>query len=154
MTPLVVWPDWSVTATGVPTRARMGMPRNDWVVTERSTVSPVSRSSVASAARASRLDSSRIDPNVGRPASSSPRRGARSTVEVHTTGQRGVDGTARAMGQVCRGNEPMWARKSGELFYRRGDAMMVIGITTTPAVTVGKLRRLFEKAYNRTGSTS
>ena len=49
------------------------------------------------------------------------------------------------------GNEPMWARKTGELFYRRGDAMMVIDIATTPAVSVGKPRRLFERQYNRTG---
>jgi Tol biopolymer transport system component len=48
------------------------------------------------------------------------------------------------------GNEPIWARKTGELFYRRDDAMMVIDITTTPAVSVGKPRRLFERPYNRT----
>jgi hypothetical protein len=49
------------------------------------------------------------------------------------------------------GNEPMWAR-SGELFYRQGDAMMVVDITTTPTVSVGKPRLLFEKRYNRSNS--
>ena len=47
------------------------------------------------------------------------------------------------------GTEPLWARKAGLLFYRQGDGMMVVDITTTPAVAVGKPRRLFEKRYNR-----
>jgi eukaryotic-like serine/threonine-protein kinase len=48
------------------------------------------------------------------------------------------------------GTAPMWARKSGQLFYLQGDAMMVVDITTTPAVTVGKPRRLFERRYAST----
>jgi Tol biopolymer transport system component len=48
------------------------------------------------------------------------------------------------------GSEPMWARRTGELFYRRGDAMMVVDITTTPMLSVSKPRRLFERPYNRT----
>ena len=50
------------------------------------------------------------------------------------------------------GNEPIWARKTGELFYRLGNAMMVVAITTAPTVSVGKPRQLFERAYNRTNS--
>ncbi len=48
------------------------------------------------------------------------------------------------------GNEPVWARGSGQLFYRRGDAMMVVDITTSPAVVVGRPRQLFAGPYDRT----
>jgi serine/threonine-protein kinase len=47
------------------------------------------------------------------------------------------------------GNEPVWARKTGQLFYRQGDAMMAVDITTTPTTVVGKPRKLFEKSYAR-----
>jgi eukaryotic-like serine/threonine-protein kinase len=47
------------------------------------------------------------------------------------------------------GNEPVWARKTGQLFYRHGDAMMAVDITTAPVVVVGKPRKLFERPYNR-----
>jgi Tol biopolymer transport system component len=47
------------------------------------------------------------------------------------------------------GNEPVWARKSGQLFYRHGDAIMAVDITTTPTAVVGKSRMLFERPYNR-----
>ena len=47
------------------------------------------------------------------------------------------------------GSEPLWARKSGRLFYRQGDAMMAVDVTTSPSVTVGPPRRLFERRYNR-----
>ena len=45
------------------------------------------------------------------------------------------------------GNEPVWSRNGRELFYRSGDAMMAVEITTSPALTAGKARRLFEKPY-------
>jgi Tol biopolymer transport system component len=47
------------------------------------------------------------------------------------------------------GTEPLWARKAGLLFYRHGNAMMVVDIATAPAVSVGKPRQLFEKPYSR-----
>jgi serine/threonine-protein kinase len=47
------------------------------------------------------------------------------------------------------GNEPVWARKTGQLFYRHGDAMMAVDITTAPTVVVGKPRKVFERSYNR-----
>jgi serine/threonine-protein kinase len=47
------------------------------------------------------------------------------------------------------GKEPVWARKAGQLFYRQGDAMMVVDITTTPDVKVGVPRRIFERPFNR-----
>jgi Tol biopolymer transport system component len=46
------------------------------------------------------------------------------------------------------GNEPVWARKTGQLFYRHGDAMMVVDITTTPTPVVGMPRKVFERKYN------
>jgi serine/threonine-protein kinase len=46
------------------------------------------------------------------------------------------------------GKEPVWARKVGQLFYRDGDAMMAVDITSTPTA-VGKPRKVFERPYNR-----
>ncbi len=40
---------------------------------------------------------------------------------------------------------PCAAKKAGLLFYRRGNAMMVVDIATAPGVAVGKPRRLFEE---------
>jgi serine/threonine protein kinase/Tol biopolymer transport system component len=45
------------------------------------------------------------------------------------------------------GNETIWSKDGRELFYRSGDAMMAVDITTTPALSVGRPRRLFEKRY-------
>jgi serine/threonine protein kinase len=45
------------------------------------------------------------------------------------------------------GNEPMWSPDGGELFYRAGDAMMAVDVTTKPAVHAGVPRRLFERHY-------
>jgi eukaryotic-like serine/threonine-protein kinase len=50
------------------------------------------------------------------------------------------------------GNEAVWARKAGQLFYRHGNAMMVVDVTTTPTPVVGKPRKLFEGPYNRSGA--
>jgi Tol biopolymer transport system component len=45
------------------------------------------------------------------------------------------------------GIEPMWAPSGKELFYRRGDDMMVVDIATSPVFTPGKPRRLFTGRY-------
>jgi hypothetical protein len=50
------------------------------------------------------------------------------------------------------GNEPLWSRTGRELFYRVGDALMAVDVTTTPRLTVGTPRRLFEKHYERSVS--
>ena len=50
------------------------------------------------------------------------------------------------------GIEPTWARKTGQLFYRLGDAMMAVDIATTPTVTIGKPRRLFAGRYAPSGA--
>jgi eukaryotic-like serine/threonine-protein kinase len=44
--------------------------------------------------------------------------------------------------------EPRWAQRSGELFYRNGNAMMAVDIKTSPTVTIGAPHRLFERRYN------
>jgi Tol biopolymer transport system component len=49
------------------------------------------------------------------------------------------------------GNEPIWVR-TGELFYRWGDAVMVVKVTTTPTVSVGIPRTVVERPYARSGA--
>ena len=45
------------------------------------------------------------------------------------------------------GTEPRWSRGGGEIFYREGQRMMVVAVTTEPAVAVSKPRALFEGLY-------
>jgi dipeptidyl aminopeptidase/acylaminoacyl peptidase len=45
------------------------------------------------------------------------------------------------------GNEPLWAPDGRELFYLRGDRMMVVDITTRPAFHVSAPRVLFEGRF-------
>ncbi len=45
------------------------------------------------------------------------------------------------------GNEPVWNPSGRELFYRNGDKMMVVAVTTTPAFSAAKPRLLFEGQY-------
>src|SRR5437867_3827561 len=47
------------------------------------------------------------------------------------------------------GTEPVWPRNARQLFYRSGNAMMVVDVATGPTFGVGKPRRLFEKPYER-----
>ncbi|MEE8161767.1 MAG: hypothetical protein V3T61_09040, partial [Acidobacteriota bacterium] len=48
------------------------------------------------------------------------------------------------------GREPIWARSGDELFYRRGEGMMAVEITTQPTFRTGTPRLLFEGPYRRT----
>ena len=50
------------------------------------------------------------------------------------------------------GIEPVWARNSRELFYRKGDKMMTVQITTQPAFTAGSPRLLFEGRFEVSGN--
>jgi eukaryotic-like serine/threonine-protein kinase len=52
------------------------------------------------------------------------------------------------------GREPVWNRNGRELFYRTGDKMMAVEITTQPSFSVGKPRMLFEGRYRPTPATS
>jgi Tol biopolymer transport system component len=45
------------------------------------------------------------------------------------------------------GNEPVWSRTGRELFYRHGNQMMSVAIATTPVLTAGSPRILFEGSY-------
>jgi eukaryotic-like serine/threonine-protein kinase len=47
------------------------------------------------------------------------------------------------------GTEPKWNPNGRELFYRNGDKMMVVDITTQPGFAAGKPRMLFEARYER-----
>ena len=45
------------------------------------------------------------------------------------------------------GAAPLWAPSGRELFYQRGDSMMVVPIETEPTFTHGKPQVLFSKSY-------
>jgi eukaryotic-like serine/threonine-protein kinase len=51
------------------------------------------------------------------------------------------------------GTEPVWNHNGRELFYRSGDKMMAVDITTQPGFGAGKPRMLFEGRYVRTAAT-
>ena len=52
------------------------------------------------------------------------------------------------------GTEPAWNPNGRELFYRSGDKMMAVDITTQPGFAAGKPRMLFEGRYRPTPVTS
>ena len=45
------------------------------------------------------------------------------------------------------GTQPMWSSNSKEIFYRSGDKMMAVEVTTTPDVKLSTPRVLFEQRY-------
>jgi len=45
------------------------------------------------------------------------------------------------------GTEPTWSADGSELFYRNGDAMMVVALETEPEFDPGVPRALFRKAF-------
>ena len=45
------------------------------------------------------------------------------------------------------GTEPTWSADGSELFYRNGDAMMVVALETEPELDPGVPRALFRKAF-------
>ena len=51
------------------------------------------------------------------------------------------------------GKEPVWNPNGRELFYRSGDKMMAVDITTQPGFAAGKPRMLFEGQYQPTPAT-
>ena len=48
------------------------------------------------------------------------------------------------------GAEPLWSRDGRELFYRRGNAMMVVPLGGSSTLSVGTPRVLFEGSYYAT----
>jgi serine/threonine-protein kinase len=51
------------------------------------------------------------------------------------------------------GTEPAWNRNGRELFYRSGDKMMAVDISTQSGFVAGKPRMLFEGQYEQTPTT-
>ncbi|MGB2663038.1 MAG: protein kinase [Candidatus Acidiferrum sp.] len=51
------------------------------------------------------------------------------------------------------GMEPVWNPNGREIFYRKGDKMMAVDISTQPSFSAGKPRILFEGRYERTPAT-
>ena len=45
------------------------------------------------------------------------------------------------------GNEPLWSASGRELFYRSGDRMMAIDVSTDGEFSAGKPRQVFERSY-------
>ena len=45
------------------------------------------------------------------------------------------------------GREPLWARNGRELFYRNGDKMMAVDVTTEPTFSAGTPKLLFEGTF-------
>ena len=52
------------------------------------------------------------------------------------------------------GTEPVWNPNGRELFYRSGDKMMAVDVTTQPSFAAGKPRMLFEGRYERAPLTN
>ena len=50
------------------------------------------------------------------------------------------------------GTEPVWNPNGKEFFYRSGDKMMAVEVTTQPAFAVGKPKVLFQGPYLPTGA--
>ena len=49
-------------------------------------------------------------------------------------------------------NEPVWTRGGRELFYRNGDQIFAVDVSTLPALGAGKARKILERDYERTST--
>jgi Tol biopolymer transport system component len=65
--------------------------------------------------------------------------------EVYVTPYPGPG--ARIQVSTEGGTDPVWKRKSGEMFYRSGDKMMVVSVSTQPKLTLSRPRPLWEGHY-------
>ncbi len=52
------------------------------------------------------------------------------------------------------GSDPIWSREGKELFYRNGDKMMVVAVTTQPTFRASKPQLLWTGHYSRGMSSS
>jgi len=52
------------------------------------------------------------------------------------------------------GTDPVWKRTGGELYFRNGDKMMAVAVSTTPTFTSGHPQTLWEGHYSHGMSTS
>jgi serine/threonine-protein kinase len=65
--------------------------------------------------------------------------------EVYVRPFPGPDG--RVQVSTAGGRSPMWSRDGRELFYRNGDKMMAVTVSTDPNFATGKPTLLFEKQF-------
>jgi Tol biopolymer transport system component len=72
--------------------------------------------------------------------------------EVYVTSYPGPG--ARIQVSNDGGSDPVWRRKGGELYYRRGDKMMVVSVATQPKLTLSKARVLWDGNYMHGTSSS
>jgi serine/threonine protein kinase/Tol biopolymer transport system component len=52
------------------------------------------------------------------------------------------------------GTDPVWKRTGGELYYRNGDSMIAVNVSTAPTFTAGRPRELWKGHYSHGMSTS
>jgi dipeptidyl aminopeptidase/acylaminoacyl peptidase len=52
------------------------------------------------------------------------------------------------------GTDPVWRRTGGELFYRNGDRMMAVDVSTEPTFSASRPRELWRRAYSHGMSSS
>jgi serine/threonine-protein kinase len=52
------------------------------------------------------------------------------------------------------GTDPVWKRKGGELYYRNGDSMMAVGVSTAGTLSAGRPRELWKGHYSHGMSSS
>jgi Tol biopolymer transport system component len=65
--------------------------------------------------------------------------------EVYVRAFPGLEG--RVQVSTAGGVEPMWSRDGRELFYRNGDQMMAVAVSTEKGLIVGKPTLLFEEQF-------
>jgi serine/threonine-protein kinase len=63
---------------------------------------------------------------------------------------RSVDGSGRHPISTDGGNEVVWPRNGREIFYRNGDVMMAVDVTTSRTFVAGKSRALFRGQFAAT----
>jgi Tol biopolymer transport system component len=71
--------------------------------------------------------------------------------EIYVQPYPGPGGKSQISTEGC--TEPVWNRNGRELFYRSGNKMMAVEITTQPGFAAGKPRVLFEGQYEPTTAT-
>jgi serine/threonine-protein kinase len=55
---------------------------------------------------------------------------------------------------VDGGTDPVWGRRGGELYYRNGDSMMAVSVTTAPSFKAGRPQELWKGHFSHGMSSS
>jgi len=61
---------------------------------------------------------------------------------------------ARTQVSSSGGTDPVWKRDGGELFYRNGDSMLAVPVSTTPTFSSGRAHELWKGHYSHGMSSS